>query len=62
VSLLPLNMRRRRLPPDLESRLVGDVAAGRLHVATEVVRLRELDAAIARLQAGVAAGRVVLTW
>lgn len=62
VSLLPLNMMRRRLPRDLESRLVEDVAAGRLRVATEVVRLPDLDGAIARLRDGGAAGRVVLTW
>jgi NADPH:quinone reductase len=62
VSLLPLNMRRRRPPPDLESRLVADFAAGRLHVATEAVELSDLDGAIARLNGAGAAGRVVLTW
>jgi len=62
VSLRPLNMRRRRLPPDLESSLVGDVAAGRLRVATDVVELPGLAGAIARLREGRAAGRVVLTW
>jgi NADPH2:quinone reductase len=62
VSLLPLNMMRRRHPRDLESRLVEDFAAGRLHVATEVVRLSDLDSAIARLKGSGAQGRVVLRW
>jgi NADPH:quinone reductase len=62
VSLRPLNMRRRRLPADLEPTLVGHVAAGRLHVATDVVELPGLADAIARLREGRAAGRVVLTW
>jgi NADPH2:quinone reductase len=62
VALLPLNMRRRRVPPDLGSRLVEDFAAGRLHVALEVVELADLDAAITRLDGGSAVGRVVLTW
>ena len=62
VSLLPLNMRRRRPPPDLEARLVADFAAGRLRVATEAVELADLDDAIERLNGAGAAGRVVLTW
>ena len=62
VSLLPLNMRRRRPPPELLSGLVEDFAAGRLRVATEVVELRELNEAIARLEEGRAKGRVVLRW
>lgn len=62
VALLPLNMRRRRLPPDLEARLAHDFTAGRLHVAVEVVGLAELDDAIERLNGGAAAGRVVLRW
>lgn len=62
VSLLPLNMMRRRLPQDLESHLLDAFAARRLRVSTEVVGLPELGAAIARLQGEGAAGRVVLTW
>lgn len=62
VALLPLNMRRRRPPPGLEARLADDFAAGRLHVAVEVVGLAELDDAIERLDGGAAAGRVVLKW
>lgn len=62
VSLLPLKMMRRRLPREMEPRLLDEFAAGRLRVATDVVRLPELGAAIARLQGGGATGRVVLTW
>ena len=62
VSLLPLNMRRRRVPPDVTARLLDDVAEGRLVVATDVVGPSELDDAIARLEAGTARGRVVLAW
>lgn len=62
VSLLPLNMRRRRVPPDVTARLLDDVADGRLAVATDVVGPSGLDDAIARLAAGTAAGRVVLVW
>jgi len=62
VALLPLNMRRRRVPPDVHARLLDDVAGGRLAVATDVVGASELDDAIARLDAGTAAGRVVLAW
>jgi D-arabinose 1-dehydrogenase-like Zn-dependent alcohol dehydrogenase len=55
-------MMRKRLPEGLEARLVGDVAAGRLRVAVETVGLDELRAAIARLERGEVAGRVVLEW
>lgn len=62
VTLLPLNMMRRRLPRGLESDLVADVAAGRLHVAVEAVRPQEADDAIARLARGATSGRLVLVW
>jgi NADPH:quinone reductase len=62
VSLLPLNMMRRRLPKGLEAKLVADVAQGRLRVAVETVRPPDLDEAIARLARGAASGRVVLAW
>ena len=62
VSLLPLNMMRRRPPRELEARLVDQFAAGELRVATEVVDARDLDAAIARLRSGAPAGRVVVAW
>jgi NADPH2:quinone reductase len=62
ITLLPLNMRRRRVPPEVTAGLLDDVAAGRLTVATDVVSLDELEAGIARLRAGRAAGRLVLRW
>jgi len=62
VSLLPLNMMRRRPRRELEARLVDQFAAGELRVATEVVEATDLDAAIARLRGGAAAGRMVVAW
>lgn len=62
VELLPLNMRRRRLPEGLEAELLAEVARGRLHVATEEVGLDGVADALDRLDAGRTAGRVVLRW
>ncbi len=62
VSLLPLNMMRRRPPKGLEASLVGDFAAGRLHVGIEAVQGHDVLEAIARLQRGAVSGRVVLEW
>lgn len=62
VRLLPLNMRRRRVPPEVTAALLEDVAAGRLTVRTDVVTLDGLAAGIERLRAGRAAGRLVLRW
>lgn len=62
VSLLPLNMRRRRVPREVETSLLADVAAGRLHVAVERVPPTELEAALVRLRAGRLAGRLVVVW
>lgn len=62
VTLLPLNMRRRRVPPEVAAGLLEDVAAGRLTVRTDVVTLDELEQGIERLRAGRAAGRLVLRW
>lgn len=62
VALLPLNMRRRRVPAEVASELLEDVAAGRLSVRTDVVALEGLEDAIERLRAGRAAGRLVLRW
>ncbi len=62
VSLLPLNMMRRRLPKGLEASLVGDVAEGRLRLAIETVRPADVGEAIARLARGTTSGRVVLEW
>ena len=62
VALLPLNMRRRRVPPGVTAHLLDDVAAGRLTVDTDVVSLDGLTDGIARLRAGAARGRLVLQW
>lgn len=62
IELLPLNMRRRRLPDGLEAELLGKFASGQLHVATEVIGLDEIAGALDRLDAGEVAGRVVLRW
>lgn len=62
VSLLPLNMMRRRPPKGLESRLVDDFAAGRLRLGVEAFPGDNAVEAIARLRSGAASGRVVLTW
>ncbi len=60
VSLLPLNMMRFRVPREVAVGLLDDFAAGRLSIATDVVDLDGLDAAVERLRAGRANGRVVL--
>jgi 2-desacetyl-2-hydroxyethyl bacteriochlorophyllide A dehydrogenase len=62
VSLLPLNMMRQRVPAEVESRLVEDVAEGRLHVATEIVERHDVGQAIIRLRTGTVTGRLVLQW
>jgi NADPH:quinone reductase len=62
VSLQPLNMRRRRVSPEVTAQLLDDFAAGRLTVATDVVGLDELNEGIGRLKAGRATGRLVLAW
>lgn len=62
VSLLPLNMMRRRLPKGLESQLVTDVAEGRLRVEVETVPPEDVAEAIARLERGAVSGRIVLDW
>ncbi len=62
VALLPLNMMRFRVPREVVTGLLEDFAAGRLRLATDVVGLDGLDAAIERLRAGRARGRVVIRW
>lgn len=62
VALLPLNMMRFRVPREVATALLDDFAAGRLVLAVDVVDLAGLDAAIERLRAGRANGRVVLRW
>jgi NADPH:quinone reductase-like Zn-dependent oxidoreductase len=62
VSLLPLNMMRRRPPAGLESRLADDFAAGRLRLGVEAFPGGDVVEAIARLRGGTVSGRVVLTW
>jgi hypothetical protein len=53
---------RTRVPRGVAVGLLEDFAAGRLTLATDVVSLDGLDAAIARVLAGRATGRVVLRW
>ena len=62
VALLPLNMMRTRVPREVAVGLLDDFASGSLHLATDVVALDGLHAAIERLRAGRATGRVVLRW
>lgn len=62
VSLLPLNMMRRRLPKGIEAELLGDVATGRLRLAVEAITPGEIGEALKRLTAGETSGRVVIAW
>jgi len=62
VSLLPLNMMRRRPPEGLELSLIDDFAKGRLHVAIEAVAAHDVVEAITRLRSGAVSGSVVLEW
>jgi NADPH2:quinone reductase len=62
VALLPLNMRRRRVPPDVTAALLEDFATGRLTLRLEVIRPGELEQGIARLRAGRVRGRLVVRW
>lgn len=62
VSLLPLNMMRRRPPRDVLASLFTDIAEGRLHVAVERARPEDVAGAIERLGSGAATGRLVLEW
>lgn len=62
VALLPLNMRRRRVSPEVATALLEDFAAGRLTLRTDVVALDAVERGIERLRAGSAAGRLVLRW
>lgn len=62
VSLLPLNMMRRRLPRGLEAKLVRDVAEGRLTVRVETIQPSAIGEAMGRLGRGATSGRVVIDW
>lgn len=62
VSLLPMNMQRRRVSPGIATRLLEDFAAGRLTVKVKVVRPEEVGDAIERLRAGGMTGRLVVSW
>lgn len=62
VSLLPLNMRRRRVPAQELEQLVLEVAQGRLAVPLQIIGVDELEDGIARLKAGTARGRLILAW
>jgi NADPH2:quinone reductase len=62
VALLPLNMRRRRVPPNITAALLEDFASGRLTLRLEALRLDEVERGIARLLAGRVRGRLVVRW
>lgn len=62
VALLPMNMRRRRVPPEVAASLLDDVAEGRLTVATDVITVDGLEAGLARLRQDRHSGRLVLRW
>ncbi len=62
VSLLPLNMMRRRPRREVERQVVVQFVAGELRVATDVFSANDFGAAISQLQSGESAGRTVLTW
>ncbi len=62
VVLIPLNMRRRRIPPGVLAQLLDDFAAGRLTIETDVVSLDGLESGIERLRSGRHSGRLVLLW
>ncbi len=62
VTLQPLNMMRRRVPKEVEASLLAGFAEGRLQVAIERFDRGGMFAAIERLRAGEASGRLVLEW
>lgn len=62
VSLLPLNMMRRRPSRELELSLLEKFVTGQLKVETEVVMAGDAVPAIARLRSGAVSGRLVFAW
>jgi NADPH:quinone reductase len=62
VTLIPLNMRRRRVDRDAFATLLDDFAAGRLTIRTDVVSPDEVAEGIERVRAGRHSGRLVLRW
>ncbi|MGH9920730.1 MAG: quinone oxidoreductase family protein [Nitrososphaerales archaeon] len=62
VSLLPVNMMRRRQPEELASDLVAQFATGELHVGTNVFQAKDFPAAVTELWEGRSVGRTVVVW
>lgn len=62
VSLLPMNMQRRRVSAEVASQLLEDFAAGALKVKVNTVKPEAVGDAIEQLRAGDLAGRLVVTW
>lgn len=62
VTLIPLNMRRRRVDPEVFAALFDDFAAGRLTIRTDVISPDEVADGIERVRAGRHSGRLVLRW
>lgn len=62
VTLIPLNMRRRRVDPETFSQLLDDFATGRLTIRTDVISPDDVAAGIERVRAGRHSGRLVLLW
>lgn len=62
VSLLPMNMVRRRVSPEVATALVEDFAAHRLNMKVNTVTPEETGNAIERLRAGDLPGRLVVSW
>jgi NADPH:quinone reductase len=62
VTLIPLNMRRRRVDPAAFAALLEDFATGRLTIRTDVISPDEVAEGIERVRAGRHSGRLVLRW
>ena len=62
VTLIPLNMRRRRVDQAAFAALLEDFATGRLTIRTDVISPAEVAEGIERVRAGRHSGRLVLRW
>lgn len=62
VTLVPLNMRLRRVPPAVTAELLERFAAGTLKVRADEVAPDDLEQGIERVRTGRHRGRLVLRW
>jgi NADPH2:quinone reductase len=62
VTLVPLNMRLRRVPPAVTAELLERFAAGTLKIRADEVAPEDLEQGIERVRAGRHHGRLVLRW